>query len=65
VNPVEPELMQKARGTYSFYWGCPRLKGEAVTPGSLFGEFLYGLQGQNRASETKQNMIGRTVHALN
>jgi hypothetical protein len=57
--------MQKARGTYSFYWGCPRLKGEAVTPGSLFGEFLYGLQGQNRASETKQNMIGRTVHALN
>ena len=30
-----------------------------------FSEFLYGFQGQNRASATRHNMIGRTVHPLN
>jgi hypothetical protein len=45
----------------SVYWGRPRPKGEVATS----GEFLYGFQGQNRASATRHNMIGKTVCPLN
>jgi hypothetical protein len=31
-------------------WGYPAPKGEAMTLGSPFCEFLYGFQGQNSAS---------------
>ena len=31
----------------------------------LVGEFLYGFQGQNRASATRHNIIGESVHPLN
>jgi hypothetical protein len=46
------------------HWGHLRLKGEAVTPGSPLGKFLYGFQGQNRALATRYNMIGGTVNTL-
>ena len=32
---------------------------------SVVTKFLYGFQGQNRASATRHNMIGGTVHPLN
>ena len=32
---------------------------------SVVTKFLYGFKGQNRASATRQNMIGGTVHNLN
>lgn len=34
-------------------------------PQHPFGEFLYGFRGLNRASATRHNMIGGTVHPLN
>jgi hypothetical protein len=40
---------------------CPATKGEAATPGSQFGEFVYIFQGQNIASATRHNVIGRIV----
>ena len=43
------------------YWCCPATKGEAATPGSQFGEFVYSFQGQNIASATRHNVIGRIV----
>ena len=58
--------MQKAREIY-----CSRALGSSQTqrrdsdPQHLFGAFLYGFQGQNRASTTRHNMIGRTVNPLN
>jgi hypothetical protein len=39
-------------------WDChPAPKGEAVTAGSLFYEFLYGIQSK----AIRYNVIGRTV----
>jgi hypothetical protein len=37
------------------HWGHPRPKREAVTPGGLFSEFLFGFQGRNRALATRHN----------
>jgi hypothetical protein len=45
--------------------GSPRPKGEVATPSNSLAEFLYAFQGQNKASATRHNMNGRTVHPLN
>jgi hypothetical protein len=39
------------------HWDHPRPEGKAGTPQHPFGKFLYGFQGQNRASITRYNMI--------
>jgi hypothetical protein len=66
VNHVELELMQKARGMYcSSALGSLQIRRRGSNPQHPFSEFLYGFQGQNRASATRQNMIGGTVHPLN
>jgi hypothetical protein len=67
VNNAEPGIDAKAREFIVLAcWGYhPAPKGEAVTLGNPFGEFLYSFQGQNRASATRHNMIGGTMHHLN
>jgi hypothetical protein len=58
--------MQKARGIYcSSALGSSQTQKKDSDPQHHFDEFLYGFQGQNRASATKHNMIGGTVHPLN
>ena len=58
--------MQKARGIYcSSALGSSQTRRRGGAPQHLFSEFLYGFQGQNRASATRHNMIGGTVHPLN
>ena len=65
VNNADQELMQKQEEfIFPVYWGRPIPKRELATPGSPFGKILYSLQGQNRASATRHNMIGRTVSPL-
>ena len=60
------ESMQKARGIYcSSALGSSQTQRRGSGPQHPTGEFLYGFQGQNRASATRHNMIGRTVHPLN
>jgi hypothetical protein len=57
--------MQKARGIYcSSALGSSQTQRRGGNHQHPFGEFLYGFQGQNRASATRHNMIGRTVHPL-
>jgi hypothetical protein len=66
VKHVELESMQKARGIYcSSALGSSQTWRRGDTPQHPFGEFSYGFQGQNRASATRHNMIGQTVHPLN
>jgi hypothetical protein len=66
VNHVEPGSMEKARGIYcSSELRSSQTQRRGSDPQHQFSEFLYGFQGQNRASATRHNMIGRTVHPLN
>ena len=47
------------------HWGHLSPEGEAAnTSTSSASFFLYGFQGTNRASTTRHNMIGRTLHPL-
>jgi hypothetical protein len=45
------------------HWGHTRPEGEAVTPPPTRQVFFF--QEQNRASATRHNMIGGTVHPIN
>jgi hypothetical protein len=58
--------MEKARGIHcSSALGLSQTWRRGSDPWRQFSVFLYSLQGQNRASATGHNMIGRTVHPLN
>jgi hypothetical protein len=66
VNHLEPASMQEARGLYcSSAQGSSQTRRRSDDPHHPVGKFLYGFQRQNRASATRHNMIGRTVHLLN
>ena len=57
---------KEARGIYcssALRSSQTRRRGGGWPPASA--EFSYGFQGQNRASTTRHNMIGGTVHPLN
>jgi hypothetical protein len=50
--------MQKARGIYcSSALGLSQTRRRGGNYQHQFGEFLYGFQGQNKASATRYNMI--------
>ena len=66
IKHMKLGLMQKARGIYcSCAPGSSQTQRRGSGPQHPTGEFLYGFQGQNRASATRHNMIGRTVCPLN
>jgi hypothetical protein len=67
VNHMEPELMQKKQEEFivPVHWGSSQTQRRSGNPQQPFGKFLCGFQGQNRASATRYNMIGGTVHPLN
>jgi hypothetical protein len=66
VNHTEPGLMQKARRIYcSSAQGLFQTHKRGSDHKHSFGKFLYGFQGQNRASATMHNMIVGTVNPLN
>jgi hypothetical protein len=57
---------KKARGIYcSSALGLSQTWRRGSDPQHPFCEFLYGFQGQNRASGTRHNMISGTMHSLN
>jgi hypothetical protein len=59
----------KAKNKRNLLFQCtglvPDPKERQWPPWHLFFMFLYGFQEQNRASVTRHNMIGGTVHPLN
>jgi hypothetical protein len=58
--------MQKARGIYcSSALGLSQTRRRGFDPWCLFGKFLYGFQGQNKASATRHSMTDGTVQPLN
>jgi hypothetical protein len=68
VNHVELGLMQKARGIYCFSAlgsSQTQRRGGERPPAPVWPSFYMVSRGQNRASATRHNTIGGTVHPLN